>query len=160
VPVARAVPDGAGGCFVAWASQSVDLNTGNTCRVQHLSAAGAPLWGAEGVALSSAAVSARSVGILPAGPGGVFVSWGPESPPPVASPRVHVPRVDASGSPMWAEGGLDLGPSYSVFDYPPVAPLLGDGGGGVLVGNAGWNGLTRLDADGDVLWSSKFLTSV
>src|SRR5262249_4231825 len=128
--------------------------------VQHLSASGASLWSAEGIALSSASVSARSEGILADGAGGVFVSWGQQSLPGFDNPRVHVQRVDASGTPLWAAGGVDLGPSYGLFDYPPVAPLLDDGEGGVLVGNAGFNGLRRLDAGGSVLWSSRFLTSV
>src|SRR5262245_62671206 len=69
---AAVVSDGAGGAIVAW----MDFRNGNNdVFVQRVSAAGLPLWTADGVALCTAAGNQEFPKITSDGAGGAIVTW-------------------------------------------------------------------------------------
>jgi len=96
-------PDGAGGILVAWE----DYRGGGTEDIyaQRVSAAGAPLWGAGGVAMCTAAGNQYSARIAADGAGGAVVAWldGRSS-----LQRVFARAVNASGTPQWTADGVEV----------------------------------------------------
>ncbi|MBL0176679.1 MAG: choice-of-anchor D domain-containing protein [Ignavibacteria bacterium] len=68
------VPDGAGGVFVAWEDRR-NGNTNADLYVQRLSAAGQPLWAANGLVVSSAANSQTSPNVVADASSNVIFAW-------------------------------------------------------------------------------------
>src|SRR5262245_54248777 len=92
-----AVSDGAGGVIVAWHD-----GANGRCYAQRVSAAGAPLWTAGGVALSTTADNTEEVVMVADGAGGAFLAFDGS----VTIPRAQ--RVNASGVPQWGADGVAL----------------------------------------------------
>lgn len=72
------VPDGAGGAIVVWTDQRDFATTATDLYASRLSASGARLWGASGVAVSAASGdqgATQQVAVAADGAGGVVVAW-------------------------------------------------------------------------------------
>ncbi|MEQ1831411.1 MAG: T9SS type A sorting domain-containing protein [Candidatus Eisenbacteria bacterium] len=113
----RVIPDGYGGAIVCW---------GNTPRLQRVSPAGTPLWGAEGVS-PFANMYSWGYELASDGAGGVFVV--PAEPMPVPADLIGQ-HVDALGVPHWEGAGVLLNSAPS---HVRSARVAADGRGGVIV---------------------------
>ncbi len=122
------VSDGAHGAIVTW----FDIRGGsnNDVYAQRISAAGAPLWTANGVALCTAAGDQDTQTIVPDGSGGAIVAWRDYRIGGTSAPDIYAQRINSTGAPQWAANGVVLcaatGPQYS----PAIAS---DGAGGAIV---------------------------
>lgn len=148
------VSDGAGGAFVAWSDNRVANNV-HSAFVQHVGAAGVPLWTPNGVGVITIP-NTRPESMIPDGLGGVFVSFYQGS----TSTDLYVQRFDSAGNRLWGNGGAPLcvfsGVQYST-------QLVPDGAGGVIAvwldqrSSSGSNFTIyaqRLDAVGAPQWAA------
>ncbi|HET9327016.1 MAG TPA: FlgD immunoglobulin-like domain containing protein [Candidatus Eisenbacteria bacterium] len=119
------IPDGAGGAFVTWH----DLRAGNMdIYVQRVSATGAPLWTANGVALCTAAFDQQYPTIVSDGADGAIVTWfdfrnGLDN-------DIYAQRVNGAGVTQWAANGVALSGAAGDQFYPTIAS---DGASGAIV---------------------------
>ena len=150
-----ATPDGAGGAFYVW----TDTRYGSPdLFMQHVDASGNPLWGADGMALTSAWPGAEvRPAIVQDGSGGALIAWveGANS-PYVDDKHIRVQRVSASGQKLWGADGIWACQAPGGQERPAIAA---DGMGGAIVA---WTDYRRgsgsdiyaqqIAADGTVLW--------
>ncbi len=115
------VPDGAGGAIVAWQDARVSATD---VYAQHVSAAGAALWTANGLPICTADTTQRNVQILPAPDGGAIVSWLDDRSAPAKS--VYAQRVQGDGSLSWAANGRRLFGTPAFIDQYGLAAGAGD----------------------------------
>jgi hypothetical protein len=116
--------DGAGGAIVAWQ----DYRGGAAdIVVQRVSAAGVPLWTANGVVICAAASDQTSPQIVADGVGGAVVVWTDLR---GASFDIYAQRVNAAGVVQWTANGVVVCGATSGQTYPSVIP---DGAGGTIV---------------------------
>ena len=121
------VSDGAGGAIVVWEDGRIS-GTNRNVFAQRISAAGAVLWTANGVALCTAANNQYLPKIVSDDAGGAIVTWTDFRIGGVSD--IFVQRVNAAGATLWAANGVGLsGPSSS--EYSPV--IVADGSGGAIV---------------------------
>lgn len=146
------IPDGRGGSIVVWA----DLRDGSyNVYAQRLNNAGQALWAADGVSLGVAANGSTQGSpphLVSDGAGGAIVVW---SDARNGSVQVYAQRINASGSPQWASGGLRV----SGFSPSEVKPrVVSDGTGGAIVawydlGGRGATHAQRISSAGVMLWT-------
>lgn len=120
--------DGAGGAIVAWED---DRSGGADVRAQRVSAAGVPLWTADGVAVCTALDDQIEIAMIEDGAGGAILAWtdlrkGTEA-------DLYAQRVDGSGARLWATNGIAVA-TQSGDQYG--AQLASAGAGGAI---AAWN---------------------
>lgn len=145
-----AATDGAGGAIVAWS----DYRTGTAdVYVQRLSASGAPLWTANGVAICTAANNQIVNSIISDGAGGAIVAWYDGR----ATDDIYAQRVNASGAALWTANGVAICAATNLQILPR---MISDGAGGAIVlwqdsRVASANDLyaQRVNASGTVLWA-------
>jgi hypothetical protein len=144
--------DGASGVIVAW----TDYRSGSSYGIfaQRIGHDGSPLWGPNGVAVSTLPVGPSAPVIVTAdGAGGAVVTWGGGY--PYSAARVYVQRLDAAGSRMWPSGEVPVGEGNGLGSVPQVAT---DGGGGVIIAyldfrSAGYELYAqRVGGTGERLW--------
>lgn len=147
----RAVPDGQGGVIVAWADERSDTLD---VYAQRISAAGVPLWTAQGVRLCGAPWEQSEVTLLEDGEGGAVVVWRDDR--ARWESDLFAQRIDASGSPLWGADGVPV--CRAAGDQ--VAPRLvrSDHGTTIVVWEdrrvTGEIYAQRLSATGARLWDS------
>lgn len=121
-----------GGAFVAFVADT-DAEYGEMA-VQRVSAAGAPLWGANGAIVGRADYYAETPDLIADGNGGAIVAWVDHAYDEISateSINVYSQRVDPDGTPLWEENGKPLCTKPGEQDDPRV---LSDGkGGGIFV---------------------------
>jgi len=117
--------DLAGGAIVAWH----DLRTGtnNDVYAQRASAAGVPLWTANGVALCTAIGNQLFPAIASDGAGGAIVAWQDLR---GAAADIYARQVNSAGVPLWTADGVPLCTAANSQDTPTIAS---DGAGGAIV---------------------------
>jgi len=146
-----AASDGAGGAIVAWS----DYRTGTAdVYVQRLSAAGAPLWTANGVAICTAANNQIVNSIISDGAGGAIVAWYDGR----TTDDIYAQRVNASGTALWTANGVAICAATNLQILPRMIP---DGAGGAIIiwqdnRAASANDIygQRVNASGTVLWTT------
>jgi hypothetical protein len=158
----QVMADGTGGVVVAWVDARNEDGSGNAdIYAQRLDASGASLWTAGGLALCTRPHDQYQPMIATDGAGGAIFTWEDrgESAPSSFEPQIEAQRVDASGTPLWAENGV------LVSDHRSAEPrLVTDGANGALVVFEVRNAVTgdsrtglfvqRLEAGtGERLWS-------
>ncbi|GAB4267557.1 MAG: hypothetical protein Kow0092_20960 [Deferrisomatales bacterium] len=136
--------DGAGGAFLTWARQrEAGDPLGNHVVVQHLDASGEALWAPGGVVVVDSDVHGgtdfawSTFELAPAvaadGLGGAVVAWNDwrNDLGEGGNDDIYAQRVDASGTPVWADGGI------SVWYHPDGSQrrpqVVPTGAGGSLV---------------------------
>jgi subtilisin family serine protease len=151
---APAIPDGSGGAYHVW----TDTRNGNPdIYVQHVDALGYPLWGGDGIALTSAWPGAEIRPAIAAdGSGGALVAWAQgANDGDVVDKVIHVQRVNAAGEKLWAPDGVSLG-VYAGGQIDPT--IVADGAGGAIVAWTDYRSgegdiyAQRVDAHGYVRW--------
>jgi hypothetical protein len=143
--------DGAAGAIVAWedARNAAD----NDLYAQRLSAAGAPLWTANGVQVAAAANVTTPVAV-PDGASGALVAWTDER---NGSTDVFAQRLDAAGAAQWTANGVTVCGAAGNQLFPAA---VSDAAGGVIVGwedgRSGANDVfaERLSPAGASLWAA------
>ncbi len=129
VPQLSVVSDGAGGAFIAWEDRRNSGTTGIDVYIQRVSAAGTPLWTANGVAVTVATGNQYTPALAPAPSGGCFVAWYNSS----GSGSIVAQRFAADGTPLGTAGGVTLltgNISTSLLDLGGIAP---DAAGGFFI---------------------------
>jgi hypothetical protein len=98
------VPDGSGGCIVAWN----DYSTHEKIYGQRLNASGDKLWGTFGVEISQGTDHAMNSQIVPDGCGGIVACWldGRYFPNWDDFKDIYAQRVDSLGQLCWADTGI------------------------------------------------------
>jgi len=145
--------DGAGGAIVAW-YDTRNGGAGPTLFVQRVSAAGAPQWASDGLALCPLATQQGSVLIATDGAGGAYCAWRELR---GADYDVFAQRLDGAGNPQWAANGVPIAASPGDQGY---SDLLSLGTGGFFLtwidASSGWTDLyiQRMDAAGAAQWAA------
>ncbi len=121
----RIVADGAGGVIATWYDQRNAF--GFDIYAQRVSAAGVPLWTADGVALCTAASVQEHPRIVADGAGGAIVAWTDYR---GGNSVIYAQRVSATGVPLWTPDGVPL---CSGPDYRESPVIVADGAGGAIV---------------------------
>ncbi len=121
--VAAAIPDGAGGAFVAWQDNRADESD---IYVQHIGGSGALAWAATGMPACRAHGFQSGPKLVSDGGSGIYVTWEDGR---TATTRVYGQHVDATGSIVagWPTDGRPMGTGID-GQYMPA--LAGDGAGG------------------------------
>ncbi|MGA7168721.1 MAG: hypothetical protein WBX08_06200, partial [Candidatus Sulfotelmatobacter sp.] len=167
----RVVSDGAGGVIVVWLdgrAGSCDESFMVQCEIygQRLSSAGALLWGAAGIPVSTAANDDQGVSglaMVSDAAGGAIVAFSDSR--EGEGVTVYAQRMDASGNPVWPVNGVLFGQQPNANDTPQTAQveLISDASGGAI---GAWyvtsNGASttisltaqRVSANGQLMWGS------
>jgi hypothetical protein len=120
------VSDGAGGAIVTWGD--FRSGTNNDIYAQRVSAAGAPQWTADGVAVCTAVHNQFSPTIASDGAGGAIVTWYDAR--SGLNNDIYAQRVNAAGTPQWTADGVGL----CVDAFNQGSPtIVSDGAGGAIV---------------------------
>jgi len=120
------VSDGAGGAIVSWhANRGV---SGYDIYVQHVNAAGAMTWPANGVALCTALNSQLYPTMVADGSGGAIVTW--QDLRSNTTYDVYAQRVSSVGIPQWTANGVLV--SAAANDQA-VPTITSDGAGGAII---------------------------
>jgi len=147
----QVVSDGAGGAIIVW--EDYRSGTKNDIYAQRVDASGNALWTADGVAVSTAAVSQYAHQIASDGSGGAIVVW--EDYRSGTNYDVYAQRVDASGNVMWTTNDVAITTSAGNQYFPQ---LVSDGSGGAIIAWMDVRSGTydiyaqRVDDSGNVLW--------
>ena len=147
------ISDGAGGAIVAWWDERTWVNY--DLYAQRITANGALLWPADGVALCAAAGDQVSPNLVSDGLGGVIATWNDRRSGYI---DVYAQRISGAGTVQWTADGVVLHTTVvnTVYSNPVIAS---DGAGGALV--AWWdersgNGhvyAQRVSAGGALQWT-------
>lgn len=160
-PSLNAVSDGAGGVIVAW----IDPRPGATTDVyaQRISAAGVPLWTANGVIVCNAAGNQDQLEMVSDGAGGAILVWSDLR--SGTGRDIWAQRLNASGVRQWTSAGVQVTSASNDQDLPR---LDADGSGGAVICWRDKRGATssadvyaqRLSAAGALLWTNSGFTSL
>jgi hypothetical protein len=147
------VSDGSGGAIVTW----YDYRSGTNWDIyaRRIDASGVPLWGADGIALCTAAGDQQVPTIVSDGSGGAIVTWWDNR---GIAGDIYARRVDASGVAQWTLDGVALCTAGGDQAY---STIVSDGLGGAIVvwrdSRSGSNYdiyARRVDASGMALWTT------
>lgn len=143
----RITPDGSGGSLAAWCDRrgpDADIY------MQRLDAAGVATWSLDGVPVSVAAGDQVDVELGSSMASGTYLAWTDEG---VPDSRIVAQRVDGSGTPQWALGGVAVAGSATGAQSHAAVTTDSDGGLIALYEQAGAGGqhdihASRLRLDG------------
>ncbi len=119
------ISDGAGGAFVAWE----DLRVGDyDLYVQHISAAGVPLWTADGVPVVTVASGQFLPRLTRDAANGIIMTWHDSR--SISNFDIYAQRINSAGNALWIANGVAV--SNEVADeFRPR--IVGDGAGGAII---------------------------
>jgi len=144
------IPDGAGGAY--YVSYDV-LQYHPDMSIQRIDSNGNPLWGANGLRISSSTKSKYGPAIISDGFGGAIVLWIEDNNTmDYGDDNIRAQRISSTGELLWGSAGIDITRGGSVAE--PV--MIPDGSGGAIVG---WYSVAdydpfiqRVSASGALLW--------
>jgi len=122
-----ALPDGTGGAIIAWTDVR-NLNDGDIY-AQRISAAGSPLWNANGVAVCIAVSNQEFPVALTDGSGGAWICW-KDTRNGLYYTDIYARRVDAAGVPQGVADGIAICATDGFQQNPAITS---DGSGGAIV---------------------------
>lgn len=122
------VSDGAGGAIVVWMDERNVAGTGSDIFAQRLNGSGLPQWGANGVAVSTAAGSQFQPQVVADGSGGVIVVWLDGRNFATMGSAVFAQRLNGKGEALWEKNGLAISTTDYASQDPPRVALDGSGG--------------------------------
>jgi hypothetical protein len=123
------VSDGAGGAIVVWQDNRTIAVTGADIYAQRVSAAGAPMWAANGVALCAVLPAQSDPALVQDGAGGAIAAWVDDRTGTVTD--IFAQRVTAAGAVSWLANGTPVAIGIAGSQLDPV--LAADGVGGVII---------------------------
>jgi hypothetical protein len=141
------ISNGSGGCIIAWFEDDMKV------MAQQLDAAGAILWDAAGVQLSSPSIDQNGLTMISDGDGGAFAAWDSDD---GVQKDIYAQHVSAAGALRWSTASRLIcnAPSDQFF-----ARIVLDGTGGAIIGwvdyrdGVGSLYAQRADAFGNLLWA-------
>lgn len=144
--------DGTGGTIIVWQ----DKRNGNwDIYAQRITAAGAAVWQANGVIVTSAVHDQRNPQIVSDGSGGAIITWEDLS---GADSDIYAQRITAGGNALWTANGVPISAAGNDQRNPQIA---GDGMGGAIItwedfrSGTNWDIYARkVDANGNALWTA------
>jgi subtilisin family serine protease len=147
-----AIADGAGGAYYVTYFYDYTLFRLETA-IQHIDSNGTPLWGANGLKVSSSVKSKHGPAITSDGTGGAIVLWIEDNNTgSYGDANLRAQRISSSGELLWGSAGISVTRDGWV-DEPVIIP---DGSGGAIIG---WYSvatydpfLQRVSASGALLW--------
>jgi hypothetical protein len=146
------VPDGAGGAVIVW--QDYRSLGGYVIYAQRVSAAGVPLWTADGVAVNTFVSYQVNPVAVSDGAGGVVIAWEDFR---NGNYDIYAQRLDPTGARLWAAAGVPLCAAAGNQQSPRIDT---DGTGGAVVS---WDDnrvlahdvyAQRIDGTGAVQWTA------
>ena len=120
------VSDGAGGAIVTWNDPRSATNNYDVY-AQRISAGGAVLWTADGLALCTATGNQYFPIMVSDGAGGAIATWKDAR---SGNYDIYTQRISAGGAVLWTANGVALCTAPGGQDYPTLVP---DGAGGAIV---------------------------
>ena len=115
------VADGTGGAIVAW----VDPRAGSSdIYAQRISAAGAVLWTADGVAVCTATGEQLAPTVATDGAGGVIVTWSDQR---SGTTDIYAQRISAAGTVQWTADGVALCTAGGAQEAPMITTAAAGG---------------------------------
>lgn len=146
------VSDGAGGAIMTWTDQRAV--TENNVYAQRVDPDGNFVWQDQGISVCLAPQNQRGPTITTDGAGGAIITWadGRDS-----GLDIYARRVSATGDTLWDVYGVAVCTANNIQDWPEITS---DGFGGALITwydnrTGGYDiYVQRLDADGNVLWTT------
>ena len=124
------VPDGTGGCFVAWVESIGDDESTSDVYAQRLDANGNRLWGNNGVVVCNSPEEQYASTMVPDGAGGVVISWTDDRSEGDLTRHVFAQRINGDGAVQWAVNGVPVSDNEGDILGALVYP---DGNGGFTV---------------------------
>lgn len=147
------VSDGSGGAIITWEDRRNGFGNMDVF-AQRLSAAGTPMWLANGLAVSAATGDQLLPAIASDGVSGAIVAWNDNR---GLDGEIFAQRMLSPGMPMWATNGVALTSVSGIQTRPSIA---GDGSNGAIVAweddrNGADNDVyaRRISAGGTPLWT-------
>jgi len=145
------ISDGAGGAY--YVSYDV-LQFHPDMSIQRIDSNGNPLWGANGLRISSSTKSKYGPAIISDGFGGAIVLWIEDNNTgDYSDDNFRAQRINSAGELLWGSAGIDITTGGSVT-APVMTP---DGSGGAVIG---WLSVAdsklyvqRVSANGAILWA-------
>ncbi|HEX7078397.1 MAG TPA: FlgD immunoglobulin-like domain containing protein [Candidatus Eisenbacteria bacterium] len=147
---AQGISDGLGGIILVWE----DYRNGNAdVYAQHLDMSGAPLWGADGLAVCTDSTDQQSPVLTSDGAGGAIIAWQDLRD---LNYDIYAQRVSAGGTVQWTSNGV---PVCTAAGSQVLEVATSDGANGAIIG---WRDLRsgdsdvyaqRLSATGTRLWT-------
>ncbi|MFH0816457.1 MAG: putative Ig domain-containing protein [Methanobacteriota archaeon] len=116
------IQDGSGGTIIVWEKYGTSLNI----FAQRLDANGNKLWGANGIAVCTAAYTQQNPKVLLNYPEGAYIVWEDLRVPP----GIYAQYVDMDGNIAWATNGIPL-TTEQHSHWTPC--MINDGTGGAIV---------------------------
>ena len=147
------VSDGAGGAIVTWNDPRSATNNYDVY-AQRISAGGAVLWTADGLALCTATGNQYFPIMVSDGAGGAIATWKDAR---SGNYDIYTQRISAGGAVLWTANGVALCTAPGGQDYPTLVP---DGAGGAIVTwmdirSGNYDIYTRqISAGGTTLWTA------
>ncbi len=149
------IADGAGGAILTWEDWRGGVNS--DIYAQRVSAAGAPVWAANGVAVNASVGDQYRPRLVLASPGSAIMAWTDFR---SADPgNIYAQRVTAAGTLGWTAAGV---PVCSAANQQSAVAVATDGARGAILGwqdERAASGITdlyaqRIDSTGAVKWAA------
>lgn len=145
---AALVSDGAGGAIIVW--QDHRAGTNSDIYAQRIGGDGSVLWGADSLAISTAAGNQQFPQLVSDGAGGAIAVWQDRR---SGTDKIYAQRVNGAGTLQWSPDGVPLSTTANSQTSPQLIP---DGAGGAIVV---WQDGTDIDAQrvngaGAVQWNA------
>lgn len=122
--------DGSNGAIITW----YDVRNGNQdIFAQRINATGSVSWMANGIAISTVALTQSIPTIISDGTGGAIITWQDQR-NGNSNGDVFAQRINNLGAVQWANNGIAIGNSSARDEYKPY--LASDGAGGAIIA---WN---------------------
>lgn len=125
--------DGASGAIVFWVDSRNSATTQTDVYAQRLSAAGLPLWTADGVVVCDASGSQSFLRASPDASGGAIVAWKDDRTLDPTNSDIYAQRINGTGGSVWATDGIPV--STSFHDFPELTACSDSRSGAII----GWN---------------------
>ncbi|MFN8587182.1 MAG: T9SS type A sorting domain-containing protein [Candidatus Eisenbacteria bacterium] len=150
----QVVPDGSGGTIMVWAD---NRTLTNDIYAQRVSAAGVPLWTANGLAVCSFTGNQSQPKVVSDGAGGAIICWSDNR---NATTDIYAQRINGNGLSLWTSQGISVCNATGVQDQYAITT---DAAGGALLawrdarGGTGDIYVQRLSSGGTALWGANGL---
>ena len=143
------VPDGEGGAFIAWR----DYRAGGQIYIQHIDAAGYPMWPTDGISVSSAGAIQTDPQLAYAGDGSVLIAWRAFN----SDYDTYAQKIDGDGNKLWGSDGIVV--CAESVDQTNVRICRDHAGGAVVAWTDTRNTYLqvyamRINAAGSLLWAA------